>query len=242
METHARLFVKFHNEMKVFISQSNYIPWKGYFDAINEADIFVLYDDMQYTKGDWRNRNQIKTPNGLKWLSIPVQVKGKYYQKINETKVVDNNWRKKHWQSVVQNYSKTPFFKEYGSLFEDLYLSSREQLLSRINYSFLIAIAKLLGITSQIKWSSEFELKGDKNQKLINICKELKVTQYLSGPTAADYLDENLFSQSGIEVKWMDYTSYAEYPQLFGSFEHGVTILDLIFNTGPKATTFMKSF
>lgn len=228
--------------MKAFISQSDYIPWKGYFDAINMADVYVLYDGMQYTKGDWRNRNRIKTPNGLQWLSIPVKVKGKFFQKINETEIVDNNWRKKHWNSVTQNYNKTKFFKDYMPLFEELYLSGNEKLLSEINYKFLKAITNLLGIKTQLIWSSEFELKGDRSEKLINICKDLNATGYISGPTAKGYLDEGLFKQNGIEIYWMDFSCYPEYPQLFGSFEHSVSILDLLFNTGPQATLFMKSF
>lgn len=228
--------------MKVFISQSNYIPWKGYFDAINKADVYVIYDDMQYTKGDWRNRNRIKTPAGLQWLSIPVQVKGRTLQKINEAEVQDQYWRKKHWQSLDQNYSKAPFFKEYAPLFESLYLSGTDHQLSRINYNFLKIVTGLLGITTQIKWSSEFELHGDKSQKLLNICKDLRATHYISGPSARNYLQEDLFNQNGMEVIWMDFSGYPEYPQLFGPFEHSVSILDLLFNTGPAARSFMKTF
>lgn len=228
--------------MKVFISQSNYIPWKGYFDAINQADVFVLYDDMQYTKGDWRNRNRIKTPAGLQWLSIPVQVKGKFLQKINEAEVQDKFWRRKHWQSIEKNYAKAPFFKEYSPILEALYLSGTDHQLSRINYSFLKIVTGFLEITTQFKWSSEFELYGDKSQKLLNICKDLRATHYISGPSAHNYLQEDLFNQNGIEVIWMDFSGYPEYPQLFGPFEHAVSILDLLFNTGPAARSFMKTF
>ncbi|GJM34823.1 MAG: hypothetical protein DHS20C18_38240 [Saprospiraceae bacterium] len=228
--------------MKVFISQSNYIPWKGYFDAIQRADVFVLYDEMQYTKRDWRNRNQIKTPNGLKWLSIPVQVKGKYFQKINETLVADQKWPQKHWQNIVQNYQKAPFFPEYGPLFEALYLSATDDHLSQINYHFLKAIAETLGITTCFRWSSEFDLQGDKSEKLLHICKTLQATHYISGPSAQGYLEEGLFYKNEIEVLWMDYSGYAEYAQLFSPFEHNVSILDLLFNAGPEAGAYLKYF
>lgn len=228
--------------MKVFISQSNYIPWKGYFDAINKADVFVLYDDMQYTKCDWRNRNRIKTPAGMQWLSIPVKVKGKYIQKISEAEVTDQYWRKKHWQSIKQNYVKSPFFNEYSPLFEALYLSDTDHRLSQINYNFLKAVSGLLGITTRFIWSSEFELQGDKSQKLLHICQDLQATHYISGPSALDYLEEDLFRKNAIEVIWMDFAGYPEYPQFFGPFEHAVSILDLLFNTGPAATSYMKSF
>ncbi|HRI61212.1 MAG TPA: WbqC family protein [Saprospiraceae bacterium] len=226
--------------MKVFISQSNYIPWKGYFDAIQRADVFVLYDDMQYTKRDWRNRNQIKTPNGLQWLSIPVQVKGKYFQKINETEVADQEWPTDHWQCIVQNYRKAPFFPEYGPLFEALYRSATNKHLSQINYHFLKAIAGILGINTDFRWSSEFELRGDKSEKLLHICKDLQATHYISGPAAKDYLEEDIFRQNGIDVVWMDYSNYPEYPQLFGPFNHFVSMLDLLFNTGPAAASYLK--
>ncbi|MBV6442360.1 MAG: hypothetical protein EPGJADBJ_04071 [Saprospiraceae bacterium] len=226
--------------MKVFISQSNYIPWKGYFDAIQRADVFVLYDDMQYTKRDWRNRNQIKTPNGLQWLSIPVKVKGKYFQKINETEVADQDWPLNHWQCIVNNYRKAPFFPVYGPRFEALYQSATEQHLSQINYRFLKAIAGMLGINTHIRWSSEFALRGDKSEKLLHICKDLQATHYISGPSAQGYLQEDIFRQNGIDVLWMDYSNYPEYPQLFGPFNHFVSILDLLFNTGPAAPSYLK--
>lgn len=226
--------------MTVFISQSNYIPWKGYFDAIRQADVFVLYDDMQYTKRDWRNRNQIKTPNGLQWLSIPVKVKGKYFQKINETEVADQDWRQSHWQSIVQNYRKAPFFPEYGPLFEALYTSACETQLSQINFRFLKTIAGMLGINTRFCWSSGFDLRGDKSEKLLNICKDLQATHYLSGPAAREYLAEDLFRQNGVDVLWMDYSNYPEYPQLYGPFNHFVSILDLIFNTGPAAADYLQ--
>ncbi len=224
------------------ITQSNYIPWKGYFDAINMADVFVLYDDMQYTKRDWRNRNKIVTPQGLQWISIPVEVKGKYLQNINETKISDSNWPKDHWNALRYNYSKAPYFSAYKDFFEDLYLNCHEEYLSLINYRFLKGICDLLGITTQFKWSSEFQLRGDRSEKLLNACRDLGASIYLSGPAAKDYLELDLFEKQGVKVQWLDYSGYPEYQQAYGDFEHGVTILDLIFNTGPDAKQFMKSF
>lgn len=227
---------------KVAILQSNYIPWKGYFDLINMVDEFILYDDMQYTKRDWRNRNKIKTPNGLQWLSIPVEVKGKYFQSIRDTKVSDKSWAKKHWQSFKYNYSKASFFKEYQDFFEELFLGSEEDYLSEINYKFITQVNKLLGIQTPIKWSSEFDLVEGKSERLLGLCKDCGATEYISGPAAKDYLDENLFYSENISVSWMDYSGYPEYQQLYPPFEHGVTILDLIFNEGSQSTQFMKSF
>jgi hypothetical protein len=227
---------------KVAILQSNYIPWKGYFDLINMVDEFILYDDMQYTKRDWRNRNKIKTPQGLLWLSIPVEVKGKYFQKINETKISEKDWAKKHWQQIKQNYSKAKCFNEYKDIFEELYMTYDEEYLSQINYKFITTINEILGITTKIRWSSEFELIAGQTEKLLGICKDCDADIYISGPAAKDYFDEELAKKENIKVEWMDYSGYKEYEQLHPPFEHGVSILDLIFNKGSDATKFMKSF
>ena len=227
---------------KIAILQSNYIPWKGYFDLINMVDEFVLYDDMQYTRRDWRNRNMIKTPQGLKWLSIPVDVKGKYFQRINETLISDLNWADRHWQTIKQFYSKSPYFKEYKHFFEAIYLDNTETHLSKINFQFIQLINWILGINTKITWSSDYELLEGQTIRLLGICQQAGAGVYLSGPAARDYFDESLAEQMGIKVQWMDYSSYSEYSQFHPPFEHGVTILDLIFNEGPNATKFMKSF
>jgi hypothetical protein len=215
---------------KIAISQSNYIPWKGYFDLINKVDEFILYDDAQFTRRDWRNRNKIKTPNGLQWLTIPVDVKGKYFQKIKETKISDKNWGMKHWQQIKQNYSKARHFKNYKDIFEKLYLNCNEEYLSEINYKFIITINQILGIKTKIRSSDEFEIYGNLTEKLLNICKQCKANIYISGPAAKNYFDEKLAEKENIQVQWMNYSNYDEYEQLFPPFEHGVSILDLIFN------------
>jgi hypothetical protein len=227
---------------RVAIVQSNYIPWKGYFDLINSVDEFIIYDDMQYTKRDWRNRNLIKTPNGLKWLSIPVEVKGRFFQKINETKIADANWNQKHWSIIKTNYSKAKHFKEYKDKFENIFLSIDQVYLSKINYIFILEINKILNISTKISLSTQYSINGAKSEKLLGICNQAEATEYISGPAAKNYLDERMFLQSNIEVGWMDYSNYPEYRQLYPPFEHGVTILDLIFNEGPNAIKFMKSF
>lgn len=224
----------------IAILQSNYIPWKGYFDLINAVDEFIIYDDVQYTKRDWRNRNKIKTNQGVKWLTIPVITKRKYLQKINETKIRDNNWAKKHWKTIVQNYSNSTYFKEYKTVFEEAYLNDSHELLSIINYKFIVIICNILGITTKIRFSSEFKLAGNKTEKLLSICKKCNANAYLSGSAAKVYLDQDLFKEHNIQIKWMDYSGYEEYSQLFPPFEHYVSILDLIFNEGNKAKKYMK--
>ena len=227
---------------KVAIVQSNYIPWKGYFDLINLVDEFILLDDVQYTHGHWRNRNQIKTPNGLNWLTIPVYVKGKLPQKIMDTKVADLRWRTKHWKTIQQNYHKTEFFDRYKETFEKLYLESEENYLSEINYRFIKKICNLLGIKTKISWSMCYGAMGRKTERVISLCKLSSSTTYLSGPAAKNYLVENRFKEENIQLEYFDYSGYKPYRQLFPPFFHEVSIIDLLFNEGPNATLFMKSF
>lgn len=226
----------------IVITQSNYIPWKGYFDAINIADEFVFYDDMQYTRRDWRNRNKIKTKDGVKWLTVPVEAKGKYFQKINETKVSDSHWGKDHWATLVHNYSKARYFEDYKEIFESLYLNHKELYLSKINYSFIKVICEILGIKTKFSWSSEFDLKEDRTERLVDICKKCDATDYYTGPSAKAYMDETLFSNENINIHYFDYSGYIQYNQLHGNFIHEVSIIDLIFNEGPNASNFLKSF
>jgi WbqC-like protein family len=226
----------------IAISQSNYIPWKGYFDSINSVDEFVLYDDMQYTRRDWRNRNKIKTKDGSQWLTVPVEVKGKFFQKINETKISDPKWAQDHWNTIYHNYNKAPYFNEHKNIFETLYLNNKEENLSKINYLFIKAVCDILGIKTTLLWSSNFDLLEDRNERLIDICKKRDATDYYSGPAAKFYMDESLFAKENIKVGYFDYSAYPEYKQLHGEFDHAVSILDLIFNEGPDSTKFMKSF
>jgi hypothetical protein len=227
---------------KAAIVQSCYIPWKGYFDIINRVDEFILYDDVQYTRRDWRNRNKIKTANGPVWLTIPVEVKGKYFQSIRETVVSEPSWNRQHWKSILHSYARSKHFRTYQSLLEDLYLSCEETFISKINYRFISAICQILGITTNISWSMEYELTGDKTERLVCLCKQAGATEYISGPSAKDYMDEELFRREGIELRYMDYSGYPEYTQLYPPFDHNVSIIDLILNEGPDARKFMKSF
>jgi uncharacterized protein YozE (UPF0346 family) len=226
---------------KVAISQSNYIPWKGYFDSIALVDEFVLYDDMQYTKRDWRNRNKVKTPSGLKWLTIPVEVKGKFYQKINETKISDKEWNNNHLNSLKGAYSKSKCYKEVLPFIEELYKTATQETISEVNYHFITKICNYLEIKTKITFSSHYKLLDEgKTEKLVDLCDQLGATEYFSGPAAKNYMEESLFSKKNIKVSYYDYSNYSEYEQINGDFEHGVTILDLIFNEGKEASKYLK--
>ena len=226
---------------RLAILQSNYIPWKGYFDLMNSVDEFILYDDMQYTKNDWRNRNKIKTGQGAQWLTIPIK-QANLTQTIRETEVAADIWRAKHWKTLAQVYSKSPHFNEVKLLLEPLYMASSETMLSTINFSFIKAINGFLGIETRLRWSSEFDLSGDRNGRLVNLCKATASDTYLTGPSALDYMDQGLFAAAGIVVEVADYAGYPEYPQFHPPFDHAVSIVDLLFNAGREAKSFMKSF
>ena len=226
---------------RIAILQSNYIPWKGYFDMINMVDEFILFDDVQYTRRDWRNRNKIKTPQGLQWLTIPVEVRGKYFQKIKDTKISDPNWNRAHWQAIRQNYTRAQYFSEHGDFFETLYQSATQSYLSEVNHHFLLAICQLLGVHTQITRSMDYGVIDDKTERLVDLCKKAGATSYLSGPAAKSYINPDLFSIEGIDLEYMDYSGYPEYQQLYPPFKHGVSIVDLIFNTGANARQNMLS-
>lgn len=225
---------------KIAILQSNYIPWKGYFDMIAAVDEFILYDDMQYTRRDWRNRNQIKTPHGVQWLTVPVQVKGKYDQKIKDTEIDGSDWESLHWKAFVQNYRRAPHFDEIAAWLEPLYTEASYTHISQLNRSFIKAICNYLGIKTVITNSWDYTLLDGKTERLADICKQAGGTEYISGPSAKDYVEESIFSDMNIKLTWFDYASYSSYPQLWGEFTHGVTILDLLFNCGKDARHYMK--
>lgn len=226
----------------VAIVQSNYIPWKGYFDMVNLVDEFVIYDDVQYTRRDWRNRNKIKTPHGPLWLTLPVDSKGKYLQAVKDTVITDDAWRTQHWKSIVHSYARARGFRVYAERLEALYQSSRERSLSVVNHRFLVDICGWLGIETPVSWSSQYHLEDDRTGRLVGICRQAGASTYLSGPAARAYMDESQFAAAGIEVRYMNYDAYREYPQLYPPFQHDVSIIDLLMNTGEDAPQFLKSF
>jgi hypothetical protein len=223
----------------VAIVQSNYIPWKGYFDLMRSVDELILYDDVQYTRRDWRNRNRLKSPAGPRWLTIPVQVKGRYLQRIDETLVDGSGWSAKHWSTLVSWYGRAPFFEHYRPVLEPLYLETSERHLSQINRRFLETLARLLGISTPVSLSSDHPSDSRKTERLLDICEATGARRYLSGPAARTYLQEDRFRAAGIDVAWMSYDGYPEYPQLHPPFEHHVSVLDLLFSVGEAAPHYM---
>jgi hypothetical protein len=226
---------------RIAIIQSSYIPWKGYFDVIRAVDQFIFLDDAQMTKRDWRNRNLIKTERGLQWITIPVETKGRYHQTIDETRIAAP-WAERHWATLQHAYGKAPYFAKLGPAVCALYeAAGAESMLSRVNYTLIRGICDILGIMTPLVYSRAFAPHGTKTDRLLAICAAAGATDYLSGPSAAAYLEVERFTAAGIAVHWADYSGYPPYPQLHDGFEHGVTILDLLFNTGADAPRYMKA-
>ena len=223
--------------MKAAVIQSNYMPWRGYFDIMHDADVFVFYDDVQYTVNDWRNRNRVKTANGVVWLTIPVGDQND--RKICEVESRDRTWARKHWMTIEHAYRRAPGFARYGDFFRDIY-SQTWTSLSVLNQTTIKAIATdLLGIRTQMVDSRDFDLDGKGSDRLLSLLQRLGATDYISGPRAKSYLDAELYARSGVRVHWKDYNHYPEYPQLHGAYAPDLSIIDLLMNCGERTADYV---
>lgn len=223
---------------KVAILQSNYIPWKGYFDMIAAVDEFILYDDVQFTKRDWRNRNRIKTHQGVQWLTVPVGQNIR--RRIRDVELPNNGWQVKHWKTLLNNYRYSSHFQEVATVLEPLYTETQYTHLSELNRKLIDVVCNYLGITTRISNSWDYNLIEGQTSRLVDLCMQAKATEYVSGPSAKSYIDEKLFTEQGITLSWFDYNGYPEYPQIWGDFIHEVSIFDLLFNCGKSAPLYMK--
>ena len=226
--------------MKAAVIQSNYIPWRGYFDIMHDADVFVFYDDVQYTVNDWRNRNKVKTANGVVWLTIPVGDQNN--RRICDVELRDQSWARKHWMTIEQSYSRAPGFSRYADFFRSIY-SQPWTSLSVLNQTTIRAIAAdLLGIRTRIVDSRDFELQGKGSDRLLMLLQRLGATDYVSGPAAKSYLDAELYARHGVRVHWKDYNHYPEYPQLHGAYTPNLSIVDLLMNCGERAAHYLWGY
>ena len=224
--------------MKVGIIQSSYMPWRGYFDFIDDVDLFIFYDDVKYTHRSWRNRNLVKTSNGLIWLSVPV-IHGR--DTLIQNAVIDygTRWLDKHIRTLSLAYQKAPVFKTYADeLFE--ILTRRLETISALNIAICKWAMKKLSIRTELRMSSDFGVYGDKFERPLAILKQVGATSYLAGPTARPYTDPARFKEAGIRLEFKSY-EYRDYPQLFGEFRANVTVMDLLFNCGEESVSFFKS-
>jgi hypothetical protein len=223
------------------ILQPSYIPWRGYFHQIEKADLFVFYDDVQYDKHGWRNRNKIKTAQGSQWLTIPVHARGASVENTAICAVqVDEGqpWSRKHWASIRQAYGKAPFFSRYGPLLESI-LEDHPASLADFTISSTVQLASELGIGNRrFLRSSALGGEGRKTDRLLDILTKLGAGHYVTGPSARDYLEEEKLIAAGISVEYMTY-DYPEYPQLHPPFDPQVSIIDLLMACGPEAPRFI---
>ncbi len=229
------------DSMNCVILQPSYIPWRGYFHQIYQADVFVFYDDVQYDRHGWRNRNLIKTRAGPKWLTIPLRSAGEQWKQstVRDMEIFgEGNWKRNHLETMRHNYSRAPYFARYRPMLERRY-TKPPRLLADFTIETTIEIARELGITeTRFVRSSTFGCTGVKTDRLLQILEKVGATNYISGPAAKDYLDVNKLKIAGIEVEWMSY-SYSEYPQLFPPYDPKVSVLDLLLNTGPEAGSYI---
>jgi hypothetical protein len=221
--------------MKTAIIQSNYIPWRGYFDIIHDVDLFLFHDDIQYTKQDWRNRNFIKLSDGRRLLlTVPI---GQAYASgnIDQVRISDDKWQKKHLNAIMSNYAKAEYFNEILPLLQDFYVRHKWVLLSEMNQYMIREICRFLNIRTRFMNVSELAVSGHKTERLIQILKKVGATVYLSGPSAQDYIDKNMFNNAGIELQYKDYSHYPEYHQFAQPFDGRVSIIDLLMHRGKDA-------
>lgn len=218
----------------VGILQPGYLPWLGFFEQVHRCDIFVLYDDVQFEKGSWRNRNRIKTPNGAQWLTVPVLLKGQGFPLIKNVLINSSTaWQKKHIKTIKQNYSRAQFFELYASgLFE--ILDRPYKYLIDLDLELIYWLAGQLNISTEIVLSSDLKISGNKVQRLIDIIHSLGGVHFYEGAAGLTYIDVGLFESAGISVTFQDY-NHPIYPQLYGDFISHLSTIDLLFNCGPES-------
>jgi hypothetical protein len=225
--------------MRVGIIQSCYAPWRGYFDFIDSVDLFVIYDDAQYSKGSWRNRHKLKTKDGIRWLTVPVHVN--LGMRIDEVQIAHESrlWQHEHLEAIHQALETAPYFQDAGALWKEA-ISHRDAYLSALNMRLTQGICRYVGISTPIARSTEFKSSGRGTDRLVQMLLSIGATTYVSGPNAKAYLDQSLFEEAGIGLEYKTY-SYLPYPQQWEGFVDGVTVLDLVANCGPESRVHLKS-
>ena len=229
----------------VVVTQSNYIPWRGWFDMLRQADSLVLLDTVQFTRRDWRNRNRIKTPQGPLWLTIPVEAKGRFSQPVDETRITSPGWAEDHLRSIALSYARAPAFGAVFPWFEALMRDiAGEPSLSRVNEHLIRGVCARLGLGLPILRDSdllprETLMAMDPSERLAALTTAAEGTRYISGPAAQAYMAMEPFAQRGIDVAWMDYSGYPEYPQAWGAFEPSLSVVDLLLNMGAEAPRYL---
>ncbi len=226
--------------MRIAVLQPGYLPWLGFFDQEMSVDTFVIYDDVQYDRRSWRNRNRLKTPDGPVWITVPVEQKGKFDQIIRDVRI-DNTrpWRKKHLGTVETFYKKAPYFETLFPEFRDL-IDRDWEYLWRLDVALIEWLNRVIGIDTPLILACDLEVRGEKSERLLNICKKLGADEYYSGAAARHYLDVGMFDKAGIEVYYQEYV-HPTYPQLHGEFISHLSALDLVMIAAPETLRIIRS-
>lgn len=220
--------------MRIGILQPGYLPWLGFFEQLYKTDIFVIYDDVQYDKNGWRNRNRIKTSQGIQWLTVPVLIKGQQQPLVKEVKINNVlNWRRKHLTALKTNYSKAFYFNRYFDLFEEVF-SMEWELLVDLDIKLIKMICKEIKLEREIVFSSDLDIEGERIERLVKICKKFGADTFYEGASGRSYIDDQIFLKEGITVEYQDYV-HPVYTQLYGDFQPYLSIIDLLFNEGERS-------
>ncbi|HIE29513.1 TPA: hypothetical protein EYP66_19765 [Candidatus Poribacteria bacterium] len=226
--------------MILSVHQPQYLPWLGYFHKIDQSDLFVFLDNVQYKKREFQNRNKIKTADGWMWLTVPVLTKGHFQQCINQT-LIDNShpWQTKHFKSIQKCYSKAPFFFDYYDAFEKVYAQKWERL-DLLNMHIVKFLMDFLEIKTPCFLESELDVNARGTERIIEICKRLKATVYLSGAGGKAYMNEERFEEEGIKLRYQNFT-HPVYSQLYGDFQPYMSVIDLLFNHGNESMEIIRN-
>ena len=223
--------------MLIAIHQPQYLPWLGYLDKIDKADVFVILDNVQFKKNEWQNRNRIKTAQGCQWITVPVLYR--FPEKINEVMVNNKaSWSRKHLQALITNYSKSPYFDNYKSFFEDIFSRNWDRLVD-INIEIIKFLISALGLNTKLVMASDLQLREGQTERLIDICKMLNGDKYLAGKDGSSYMNLELFDKEGIETIFQEF-KHPVYDQLFGDFEPCMSAIDLLFNCGNNSLEILR--
>ncbi|MBC8550944.1 MAG: WbqC family protein [Candidatus Brocadiales bacterium] len=223
--------------MLIAIHQPQYLPWLGYLDKIDKADVFVILDNVQFKKNEWQNRNRIKTAQGCQLITVPVLYR--FPEKIDEVRINNKeNWSRKHLQALITNYSKSTYFDNYKSFFEDIFSRSWNRLVD-INIEIIQFLISALNLKTKLVMASDLKLREEPTERLIDICKTLNGNKYLAGKDGNKYMNLELFDKEGIEVIFQDF-KHPVYNQLFGDFEPYMSAVDLLFNCGENSLEILR--
>jgi hypothetical protein len=220
--------------------QPNYLPWTGYFFKMMYCDTFILADGVQYTTQGYINRVQIKTSQGIQWLTVPVLTRGKGLQKIKDIRIAQSqNWRRKHWRTIFLNYKYASYFDDYAGYFEKVYQKEWIYLLD-LNIELLSFIKNSLHINCSFSKSSEYKVPETPTERIVGLVKKSRGDEYISGKSGRNYLKEDKFLNAGIKLKSAGYKA-VPYRQQFGDFIPNLSIIDLLFNEGPDAGRYLQN-